>query len=628
MAYTLVTFNRTRFFLTRFLVAAALLFVILQTSFFMSEKSHFEERRASILAALERSETIIQSQLSAFATDLRILSHDDRLLDFAIGNADMYQPTARDFMTFVEEKPSIAQLRIISGDGQEIIRVERKNGHLLEVPQESLQKKSSRYYFTEALKLKTGQIYFSPIDLNIENGQIETPWRPVLRLATPLPADETGKRSVLVMNINAEKLLNDVIDTQAVTASPVQLANMDGYWLRGAPEAKLWGFMFGRETRLSVENPRLWSRISRHGDGEVEQDGVYYVFRTIFKGSFAPSLAGHISPSFRNVSLVAFSKLPSPTIAGSWNIASVMLTAVLTAILAVICFSWARTAEARHLAMQDKEAAQSEMVRRERLASLGGLVAGIAHELNTPIGSAVLIGSTLSSRVAEFLETIKSGKIHRSDLQMFENDLDSGMAILLRNLERAADLIGHFKQVAIDQSSERLREFELSNCVQDVLASISPQIRGRKIVIVPKIDPGLTLVSFPGALAQVLINLITNAQIHAFDEGQSGQITIIGKAAGRDEIELVVADNGRGIPQDLKQLVFEQFFTTKLASGGNGLGLSIVRNIVESILGGTVSASNTQGGGATLTIRFPRVSPFGAADNAQEKDYVEPQKAA
>ncbi|EAV40551.1 Signal transduction histidine kinase-like protein [Stappia aggregata IAM 12614] len=628
MAYTLVKFNRTRFFLTRFLLAAALLFVILQTSFYVSETSNFEERRASILAALERAETIIQSELSAFATDLHILSHDDRLLDFALGNEDMYQPTLRGFMSFTEHKSSITQLRIISGEGKEIIRVNRKNGLAHEVPQEKLQKKSGRYYFTEALKLKTGQIYFSPIDLNVENGKIERPWRPVLRLATPLRAEGNGKRSVLIMNINAERWLNNVIHTQADTASPIQLANRDGYWLLGAPETELWGFMFGRETRLGTENPRLWSWITQHGDGEFDQDGVHYVFRTILRGSFAPYLTEHISPSSGNVALVAFSELPSPTIPGSWNVASALLTAVLMAALAVICFGWARAAEARHLAMQGKEAAQAEMIRRERLASLGSLVAGIAHELNTPIGSAVLVGSTLSSRFQEFLEMIKSGKILRSDLEVFERDLGFGMTILLRNLERAADLIGHFKQMAMDQTSERRRKFELSDCVQDVLASISPQIRGKKIVIVRKIDPGLTLVSFPGALAQVLINLITNAQMHAFGDDQSGQITITGKAAGSDEIELVVADNGHGIPEDLRQQVFERFFTTKLASGGNGLGLSIVRNIVESVLGGTVSASNAQGGGATLTIRFPRVSPDGATDYAQEKVDAQPQQAA
>ncbi len=116
--------------------------------------------------------------------------------------------------------------------------------------------------------------------------------------------------------------------------------------------------------------------------------------------------------------------------------------------------------------------------------------------------------------------------------------------------------------------------------------------------------------------------------MHAFGDDQSGQITITGKAAGSDEIELVVADNGHGIPEDLRQQVFERFFTTKLASGGNGLGLSIVRNIVESVLGGTVSASNAQGGGATLTIRFPRVSPNGATDYAQEKVDAQPQQAA
>ncbi|UES39066.1 sensor histidine kinase [Roseibium aggregatum] len=628
MTYTLVKFDGTRFFLTRFLSAAVLLLLILQTSFYLSEKSEFEDRRSSISSALERAETIIQTELAEFATDFHILSHDDRLLAFATGDEDMHQPTLRDFMAFAEHKPSITQIRVINDKGHETIRIDRNDGFLHQIPADSLQNKSGRYYFDEALKLKTGQIYFSPIDLNVERGQIEIPWRPMFRLAAPLQTDWDGKRSVLVMNINATRLLKNVIDTQVAATSPIQLANMDGYWLLGAPEPKLWGFMFGRDTRLEVENPLLWTKITEKGAGEFDHDGVLYVFRTITQGKFAPSLAEHVSPSIRNVSLIAFSEIPLPTVAGSWNLPATLLAAVLMAVLAAICIAWAQAAEARHTAERGKLEAQTEMMRRERMASLGGLVAGVAHELNTPIGSAVSVGSTLSSRVQEFLEMMNSGKILRSDLQTFENDLSAGMTILLRNLDRAADLIGHFKQVAMDQTSERRREFELNDCVQDVLASISPQFRGKKIVIVREIEPGLTLVSFPGALAQVLINLITNAQMHAFGEDQSGQITIIGKAIGTNVVELVVADDGHGIPEDLRQQVFEPFFTTKLASGGNGLGLSIVRNIVETVLGGTISASNAQDGGASLTLRFPKVSPFGAAGFTQEKEDAKQQQAA
>jgi signal transduction histidine kinase len=252
--------------------------------------------------------------------------------------------------------------------------------------------------------------------------------------------------------------------------------------------------------------------------------------------------------------------------------------------------------------------AKDQLVQSEKLAALGALVAGVAHELNTPIGNGLTVASSLEDRVKEFSAMLETG-IKRSELQTFVNDTRLAAEILERNLARAGALVAGFKQVAVDQTSSQRRNFAFSAFVSEVLTTLSPAIRKSGCVIEKEVPSDLSLNSYPGPLGQVLTNLINNAMVHGFAAEPAGVITVRARPVQNDRLEISVHDTGRGIKsQDLNR-VFEPFFTTRLGQGGSGLGLHIVHNIVTGVLGGTIDVQSVPEQGCTFTLTVPVNAP-------------------
>lgn len=252
--------------------------------------------------------------------------------------------------------------------------------------------------------------------------------------------------------------------------------------------------------------------------------------------------------------------------------------------------------------------AQEELVRAEKLAALGSLVAGIAHELNTPIGNAVMMASTLADQQRDFARTLEQG-LTRSALQNFTDTVAEGSDILLRNLRRAAELIASFKQVAVDQSSYQRRQFSLDEVVQEIALALSPSLRHADVTLQVEIEPGVLLDSYPGPLGQVLMNLINNAAVHAFGDRPQGRVVVSGRALAPDRVEISVSDNGCGIPAAVQDRIFDPFFTTRLGQGGSGLGLHITYNLVTSLLGGSIRVHSSVGSGTRFDIELPQHAP-------------------
>jgi signal transduction histidine kinase len=255
-------------------------------------------------------------------------------------------------------------------------------------------------------------------------------------------------------------------------------------------------------------------------------------------------------------------------------------------------------------ALEQLTQAQTQLVQSERLASLGSLVAGVAHEINTPVGVGVTAASTLHDHAAELKRLYQADALKRSDLDRFVGIASEGTRIILKNLQRAADLIQSFKQVAVDQSSGERRRFVLADYIDEVLLSLGPRLRKSSHQVTVECPPVLQIDSFPGALAQILTNLVSNSLVHAFGPGQVGQIRIAVRAAA-DGIVLTYTDDGRGIPPESLPRIYDPFFTTKRSEGGSGLGLHIVYNLVTQLLGGTIEAASEIGRGTTFTLRLP-----------------------
>jgi signal transduction histidine kinase len=256
----------------------------------------------------------------------------------------------------------------------------------------------------------------------------------------------------------------------------------------------------------------------------------------------------------------------------------------------------------------DLKEAQSSLIEKEKLASLGKVVAGVSHEINTPIGIAVTMGSTIKRNVFNFIDLLKEGKLRRSDLELFETDFNNGIEVLLPSLDKASDLIHSFKQVAVDQTSEARRRFKLSEVVEEIIMTLNHQIKRTSIRCEYQIDDQIHMDSFPGPLGQILTNLYNNAIIHAFEERQVGLIKIEAEASD-SQVIIRIIDNGKGIPTEDIDKIFDPFYTTKLGKGGSGLGLNIIYNIVVGLMGGTINVTSNLGDGACFIINLPLMAP-------------------
>jgi PAS domain S-box-containing protein len=262
--------------------------------------------------------------------------------------------------------------------------------------------------------------------------------------------------------------------------------------------------------------------------------------------------------------------------------------------------------------------AQNELVRAERLASLGSLVAGVAHELNTPIGNSVTVASTLQEKTRDFKRDMESGTLKKSGLLGYIDTASTASDLLMRNLQQARELIASFKQVAVDQTSEKRRRFDLKEVIEEVVSTLHPMLKKSPHQIHLQLEGGIQLDSFPGPLGQVVTNLVNNAVIHAFDTRAQGDITIEAYAAGDDIVEIQIQDNGSGIPQHHLPRIFDPFFTTRLGKGGSGLGLHIVYSIVTRVLGGRIHVKSRPSAGTLFTIQIPLVAPATAKPEISE----------
>ena len=249
--------------------------------------------------------------------------------------------------------------------------------------------------------------------------------------------------------------------------------------------------------------------------------------------------------------------------------------------------------------------AQRNIIESEKLASLGRVVAGVAHELNTPIGNALIVASSIHDRLTPLQQELAGGSVRKSTLMESIGATTEGMVILMRSLSKAAQMIGDFKQVAVDQTSEQRRVFDLSEVTQEVLGTLQPSFRKSPVSLVTDLSSGIVCDSYPGPYGQVLTNLLMNTLIHAFEGRDSGEVKVTTDSPRQNWARLTVTDNGVGMPADVKAKVFDPFFTTRMGRGGTGLGMNIVHSFVVRVLKGRIEVESQPGQGSRFVIEFP-----------------------
>jgi len=287
---------------------------------------------------------------------------------------------------------------------------------------------------------------------------------------------------------------------------------------------------------------------------------------------------------------------------------SILLVAIGASVLAA---AFAEIRDKRRSAEAALRASETQryLIETERLAALGRLVAGVAHELNSPVGISLTVASTLTQRCKKFAGQIATGAVRRSALADFTDGCQDAASQLVANLQRAGELIQSFKQVAVDRSGAERRRFELRLATEQIVASVRPGLRKSRASLTLDITFDIALDSYPGAYGQVLTNLIFNAVTHGFADDASWNMLIKAHRFGMDQVELIFSDDGCGIPEDVQRHVFDPFFTTRRAGGNTGLGLYIVHNLVTEQLGGRIALDSEPGKGTTISMTLPLVAP-------------------
>ncbi len=255
--------------------------------------------------------------------------------------------------------------------------------------------------------------------------------------------------------------------------------------------------------------------------------------------------------------------------------------------------------------MNTKEKLQNQLIKNEKMAALGSLVAGVMHELSTPIGLGVTGMSHFLSETKRLRELFEKEEMTQKDFETYLRDAEKVASIVYANLMNAKNTVQSFKRVSVDKSSEVKRKFLLHQYIDEIITSLHNKIKHTNIQVINKIDTGITINSFAGNFAHIFINLINNSLIHGFKDGESGEIII---SAKEDEKNIYIdySDNGIGIPSENIDKIYDAFFTTKVDEGGSGLGLQIVHQLITEQLQGNIKVKSADGEGVLFKIIIPK----------------------
>lgn len=258
---------------------------------------------------------------------------------------------------------------------------------------------------------------------------------------------------------------------------------------------------------------------------------------------------------------------------------------------------------------------QDSLVQAEKLASLGGIVAAVAHELNTPIGNALTVATTFEAKSRDFNAAVEHG-LKKSTLEKYLADASHASELIVKNLDRAGDLVESFKHVAVDQTSSQRRKFNLLGTVDDLMTTLKPSVKHRPVTVRIDIPGDIEMDSFPGPLCQVITNLFNNAMVHAFGPDTPGDWCITVTHRNGKSLGLQVSDNGKGIARTELPRIFDPFYSTRLGQGGSGLGLHIVYNLSTAVLGGSVTVESELDKGTMFNLNLPLCPQTNASQKA------------
>lgn len=580
------------------------------------------ERHDELLTELSQS---VNQQFGHLSSLVFLMRHDEGLAralasDRPIDRGHLHER----FAVFSQTSSLISQVRWLDDRGYEQARMNITDHQRLTVAEEDLQFKGDRYYFQDAQSLAANNVYFSKLDLNIESGEIVKPLTPTVRALVRTGDQGKMRDGFLVINFSFQDLFS-YIRNMNTPAIQVGLVNHEGYWLVHADPSREWGFMTGRpDLHLPKIVPWLWQRIQQKTTllGQ-EQNGALWSFAKFT----SERIGGRDTSELGDLYFVM--RTPSATLAELKREA--LMPVLLTAALVYVLLGFglflflhehrARQALIRALSKEEQDlreanqalrealtiqqTLQDELVETRKLSSLGLMVAGVAHELNTPTGGSLVALSTLDALLDSLGSQVKNGTLTVEEMNRFLARGKQGLEIARQNTQRSAELIKSFKRLAVDRNESEPTWFELQQCMGDLERTLRPRLKNSRAELAFSV-PEVRLFSHPGILSQVIQNLIENALDHAFPDNRPGVIEVSGSLHG-EKVEFSVNDNGAGFSEDTRDQLFDPFFTTGRSQGNSGLGLHLVQQWVTRSLQGSLQAQSSPGRGSCFTISIPLV---------------------
>ncbi|WP_187395049.1 sensor histidine kinase [Pigmentiphaga aceris] len=589
-------------------------------------------------------ESLLEESLEIMRRTLDSLQHDisflrDLSTQIPRMDASSDSPIARLFVSFANSTETFDTVRWIDQLGNERLRVDVKDGIQTLAAQDDLHDLRNEAYFKRGMDLPPGGILFSEIALNLGRDAVEGPVQPIMRVATPFCEGEDCE-GVLVINYRASRILSRLNLLAERQGLKVYLVNAAGYWLHGPTPDQSWGWQRGApsESSMAKTHPLLWQAMQQNEGGRHQDASGDWAYRHLKLDPTTSVDRETPTPLVSELGLTVLVQGDAGLTGQArlrWEIALIgMMILVLVVALRYASHTvsslidearQSRELQSANRALSEAndnlQRVQADLARAERLSSLGLMVAGVAHELNTPLGSANLSLSTLKQSIGTLRARIQSG-LKRSDLDSFIDNANTAAELTQAAVIRAAGLVQRFKQVAVDRTAMERRAFDLAEVILDADPRLRKWDEGNPIGLRLELQEGLQMVSYPGPLEQAVSNLLVNALIHAFRGRETGTITLQAKADGPKHVLVRVIDDGNGIDKDHLSRIFDPFFTTSRHEGGTGLGLHIVSQLVAEVLGGTLEAENIVtprwGTGARFTMRLPREAPMQVVAQAED----------
>jgi signal transduction histidine kinase len=571
--------------------------------------------RAQARTLLEQGIALSTAELTELSRSALVLGQTPAIgLAAATGDT---QAMAAALLAHARASPRHAEISWIDEHGQERVRTEHRDGMALLAPPAGLRSPGQMPWLTHFNDLLPAEARFMPLER--ESG------RHTLRAASPVYEPSGRLRGMVVIRHDLQAMIARLARLEHPSLAPLRLYDSTGSIVSAT-----------EPTPLATQDPALWQAMRQHSRGRRETSAGMWYFQDFLPAEPGPGRLA-AQPWFFVAHVPQDSVQPLRE-TSAWQC---LMGCLMAFGLAVMMVKRQRRTEcereqlladlqANHRALAEAKAGaedslgrlrqlQDELVQAEKLASLGLLVAGVAHELNTPLGSARMTASTLMRRLGEGQRELGPGPPSPAVARLLERQR-AGLEIIEHSLDRASRVIRLFKQLAVDRGAVERRRFELDEVLQDVRRLLVPRLGSeapaRPVPVSLHIAPGsgIVLDSYPGPLGQVIENLIANALIHAFDPPpaglEHGSVRVLCQILpGGDELELEVTDDGCGIEPQVLPRIFDPFFTTRRGRGGTGIGLHLCHHFCTQVLGGRLQVDSHPGQGSRFSVRIPLQAP-------------------